>query len=105
VWDAVVLLDGDGAQQKLALMGQALEFLKDQYRHCKPILAYGSSATLLERADISLTLPNGSADPGIIADSGTGKSNADGNQRMLTAFVEALAAHRHFEREMDPPMV
>ena len=29
--------------------GHALEFLKDQYRHCKPILLMGAAQTLLGR--------------------------------------------------------
>ena len=37
LWDAVVLPDGDAAKV-LSGLAQALEFVKDQYRHCKPML-------------------------------------------------------------------
>ena len=40
-------------------VGHALEFMKDQYRHCKTILALGAGATLLDKADIPGTLPGG----------------------------------------------
>jgi catalase len=81
----------------LAADGRALEFLKDQYRHCKTMLAIGSSADLLARAGIPTTLTDGSADPGLLL-AAPGGVDAD-------AFVAALARHRHFERETDPPRV
>ena len=42
LFDAVVVPDGEEAAERLALLGQALEFIKDQYRHCKPILMLGA---------------------------------------------------------------
>ena len=38
VFDALVLPDGAAAAGALAKNGRVLEFLKDTYRHCKPIL-------------------------------------------------------------------
>src|SRR6202000_104487 len=43
LFDAVVIPDGQGAVEILAGDGRTLEFLKDQYRHCKPILAFGAA--------------------------------------------------------------
>ena len=34
-----------------------LEFIKDQYRHAKPILALGTGADLLESAGVPSALP------------------------------------------------
>jgi catalase len=82
----------------LAADGRALEFLKDQYRHCKPILALGAGAALLSNAGIPQSLPTGKKDPGLVARSGDLDSTAN-------AFIAALARHRHFERESDPPVV
>jgi catalase len=48
LWDAVVLPVGALADARLADVGQAVEFIKDQYRHCKPMLALGSESLLLE---------------------------------------------------------
>ncbi len=98
LWDAVVLPDGTAAATKLAGLGRALEFVKDQYRHCKPILALGSGADVLAAAMIPSQLPDGSADPGVVRSTG---STADA----ATAFVTALGKHRVFERETDPPVV
>jgi catalase len=103
LWDAVVLPGGAAAQARLSAQGQVKEFLKDQYRHCKPILALGESVQLIEAAGIPTTLPDGSPDLGIIQSkrSSAAKKNASG----IDGFIAALAKHRYFERDQDPPLV
>ena len=76
-----------------------MEFVKDQYRHCKPILAFGASSGLLEGAGIFATLPSGGKDPGVLL------CEEDNVTKAVAAFVEAVARHRHFERETLPPRV
>jgi len=99
VWDALVIPGGSAAVAALAESGHALEFLKDQYRHCKPIMLIGAARALLARANIPETLPSGEADPGLLLiDTGPAAS-------AVTAFTQALAQHRHFARETDPPRV
>jgi catalase len=97
LWDACVILDGETA---LAQSGHAVEFVKDQYRHCKPMLVLGAGALLLEAARIPRELPDGSADQGLLLHESGAQIDV-----LLPAFVEALARHRHFERETDPPLV
>jgi catalase len=98
-WDAVIVPHGQDATSIFSRSGHALEFLKDQYRHCKPLLLAGSAGALLKVAGIPPQLECGSEDPGLI--------QADPRQLEagLAAFVEALERHRHFERETDPPRV
>ena len=99
LFDALVLPDGEGAVEALAADAHTLEFLRDQYWHCKPILAFGASVALLADARIPTTLPDGSADIGlVIADD----VDAD---RAIANFIGALGLHRHFERENNPPLV
>ncbi|MBA3589844.1 MAG: catalase [Methylibium sp.] len=108
LWDAVVLPDGDAAQAALAGLGMAVEFVKDQYRHCKPMLVLGSATTLLEAANASAQLPDGSADPGIVVAPPVEPDAAEplgGVTSAIQAFIGALGKHRHFEREVDPPPV
>jgi catalase len=99
VWDAVVLPDGKAAAATLAKTGHALEFLKDQYRHCKPILLMGAASALLDAAGIPAKLPSGAADPGLLEFGGDQLGAA------APAFIAAVTKHRHFERETDPPRV
>ena len=67
--------------------------MKDQFRHCKPILALGGAVALLQAAGI----PDGA--PGIVhvapAETEAG----------IEAFTRLLAGHRVYERETDPPTV
>jgi catalase len=97
LFDAVVLPDGDAAVDALAAVGLVPEFVKDQYRHCKAILALGAGARLLEKAGIPRQLPDGADDPGILRFEQAGEAVPD--------FVEAVARHRHVERFSDPPRV
>jgi catalase len=97
LYDAMVLPDGAAAVDALRADGHTLEFLKDQYRHCKPILALGASANLLKACGIDATLPGGQPDPGLIV--------ATDATAVAEAFAGAIARHRHFERETDPPRV
>ena len=99
LFDAVAIPGGPDAVKTLGNLGHALEFLKDQYRHAKPILALGAGTTLLEKASIPAALSSGKPDPGLIL----GK---DGEAaKTIPVFLKAIARHRHHEREMDPPEV
>jgi catalase len=97
LYDALALPDGDEAVTTLRADGRTLEFIKDQYRHCKPILAFGAGEQLLSACGIDRTLPDGLQDPGVLIASDTSAGQDD--------FVAAIATHRHFARETDPPRV
>ncbi|MDN3922328.1 catalase [Roseateles violae] len=107
LWDAVVLANDAAAARPLSMYGQALDFVKDQYRHCKPILALGGPGGLLAAVNLPLMLPEGEADPGLFVCAPPSetdpalRTDAD----TVTAFIAGLARHRHFERETDPPRV
>ncbi|MBC8017691.1 MAG: hypothetical protein H7X83_04110 [Verrucomicrobia bacterium] len=74
--------------------------MRDQYRHCKPMLVIGSgAASLLEKAGVPSTLEDGAPDPALIGTEGETLTKA------LAAFKAALAGHREFRRETDPPQV
>lgn len=96
LYDALVLPAGTTAISALREDGRALEFIKDQYRHCKPILVLGESEQLLQACAIETTLPGGQADPGLVVADGTA---------VIDDFVAAIAGHRHYERETDPPRI
>jgi catalase len=97
LYDALVLPDGAGAVKALRADGRTLEFIKDQYRHCKPILVLGASRQLLEACGIEAALPDGKPDPGLLV--------APDAAKAADAFVAAIAKHRHFDREANPPRV
>ena len=97
LYDALVLPDGNDAIAALRGDGRTLEFIKHQYRHCKPILALGAGAQLLDACGIDTALPDGQPDPGLLV--------AVDAEAVGDAFVAAIGKHRHFARETDPPRV
>ncbi|MBG6219188.1 MULTISPECIES: catalase [unclassified Janthinobacterium] len=99
LFDAVVLADGQGAVQQLGDDANALDFLRLQYRHCKPMLAIGAGQGLLDKAGVPAALPDGTPDPAVIV------VPSGEVLKATAAFKKALAAHRAFARETDPPRV
>ena len=101
LFDGLVLPDGDEAVAALAQDGHTAEFVKDQFRHCKTILAIGASRKLLAQAGLPQSLDKSQAQGGtglIVVDAGQAAAG-------VAAFLDALVKHRHFGREMDPPLV
>ncbi|MEP6999869.1 MAG: catalase [bacterium] len=98
LFDALVLPDGEAGVTALMSDGHTVEFVVNQYRHCKTILALGASSTLLNLAGVSPALPSGVDDPGVLV------VERWANQ-VTHQFIAALAKHRHPERETDPPLV
>jgi catalase len=96
LFDAVVVPGGQEESTVLARSGEAVEFIRDQYRHCKPILVLKGGKSLVENAGVKFTLPSGELDPGVLY------FEDENYDRILPQFIEAIAAHRHFEREIEP---
>ncbi|WP_426107926.1 catalase [Massilia sp. TSP1-1-2] len=99
LYDAVVVPDGEAAVKALSRDAHALDFMREQYRHCKPIMVVGTAAALLQQAGVPPALPDGSPDPALIG------TDNDDLAAAVDAFKQALASHRSFARETDPPMV
>ncbi|GAA5785073.1 catalase [Chitiniphilus shinanonensis] len=97
LFDAVAVPDGADATQTLANAGTVLEFLRDQYRHCKPIVVVGAAGALLDKAGIPLTLPDGAADPALV--------QVAAMDQGVAALIDALGRPRDHARETDPPRV
>lgn len=99
IYDAVVIAGGEASCAKLSRDAYALEFVRLQYRHCKPILALGKGADLLAIAGIPTKLPDGSIDSAILT---TPDNQWDTG---YASFKSVLASHRFYLRETDPPLV
>ncbi|GJI94093.1 catalase HPII [Duganella caerulea] len=119
LWDGAIVPDRDDAYAGLAADASgsdtpgsdtpggtplnrdvaALEFVRLQYRHDKPLLAVGNGAQLLHAAGLPQVLPDGEPDPGVIIfERGEGAA-------ALLRFDAALVRHRVYARETDPPIV
>ena len=96
LFDALVLPAGDKVIEALAADGHTMDYVKDQFRHCKTILVLGAAKKLLEMAGIPGVAGK---DPGLLW--------ADENRAAdaVPQFIKAISAHRHPSRESDMPMV
>ncbi len=101
LFDGLILADGAAAIAALAQDGHTMEFIKDQFRHCKPILAVGEARQLLVQAGLPISMDKS------LAQGGTGLIGVEPGdaEAAVGLFTEALAKHRHFGREMDPPLL
>lgn len=97
LFDALVLPDGEQAIAALARDAHTFDFIKDQYRHCKTILAFDAAKTLLQKAGIAATT---NADAGLLIAPKKPQAAA-----LAKEFIAAVAKHRHTVRESDPPSV
>ena len=95
LYDAVIVADGEASAKMLMGDADALDFVRQQFRHCKPILAVGAGADLLRKAGVPEKMEDGSADPSLWC------VPAGGVVPALTEFKAAVAAHRNFQREVD----
>ena len=92
-FDGIILPDGDAVVAALLGDPHTCDYVKDQYRHCKTLLVGPSSDAILLACGISVTLPSGETDTGIIQGVARKRGSA------MPAFETALAAHRHYARE------
>jgi catalase len=93
LFDGLVLPDGTEGVQALGRCFEVMDFIANQYRHGKTILALGAATALLAQAGASMKLKSGDADPGIVLGAAAKADHA------VKAFIAALGQHRHPERE------
>jgi catalase len=89
LFDAVAVVGGKNTWSKLP---DAKDFVSDAFRHCKAIALVGDAAELLPAW--GLVPPDAKEVPGVVQGRTT--------KAISSAFIEAIAAHRHWEREADP---
>jgi catalase len=98
LFDALIVPAGEEAIKTLSLNALSLEFVKDQYRHCKAILAIGEGKKLLDKCGIPRWLPDGESDAALIT-----ADNA--KPAVIAEFTAAIGKHRNLARYADPPLI
>ncbi|MFC9897942.1 catalase [Nocardia sp. NPDC127579] len=95
LYDAVVVAGGSSSAETLARNGSAVHFVLEAFKHGKPIGAFGSGAVVLRVAGIVTDIAP-SEDIG--ADHGVVTTDAEPRKEFVTAFANAVAAHRNWQR-------
>jgi catalase len=98
LFDAVYVPGGDASVAALEGEIEAGNFVNEAYKHCKAIAATGSGVNLLARFLAgNLTEPKSSGGA-VVANEGVVSSEA-ATDKFASTFIEAIAQHRHWERE------
>jgi catalase len=98
LFDAVLVAGGRESVEALRRNGAALRYVTEAYKHYKPLGALGEGVDLLRDAPL-----NGArlSDNGLVDEAGV-VTLADGGGELegfATAFAQAIAHHRFFERD------
>ena len=94
VFDAVYIAGGSDCVAALIAEPDALHFVEEAYKHCKPVAAEPEAESLLEYTYIS----NVMNDEGYNADE-DGLILKKGNTDLSNAFINAMKQHRFWNRE------
>ncbi len=95
LWDAVYVPGGAASVTALKAGGEAVPFIKEAFRHAKPIGGSAEGADLVEAAiaeDIAATAPPGAVIPGVVLARGAQLA------AFPAALVQAIGQHRFWDR-------
>jgi catalase len=100
LYDAVYIPGGQKSIDALKAHGYVINFINQAFKHCKPIGASSEAISLLMDTNIDnvkFASMNGNdtvSDKGVVTANGA-------TDKFNNAFIEAIAAHRHWIREKD----
>jgi catalase len=99
LYDAVYVPGGEKSIATLSLLADAVDFVRDAYRHCKAVGFSGEATQLVEVAGLSkiATMQPLAEDPGVVM------SPKSDMKKFNKNFIAAIAAHRNWAREAPPP--
>ena len=100
-FDAVYVPGGKENVDSLKKRGNALHFVNEAFKHCKAIAAVGEGVELFRESDITgVSIAEQGSNGEITFDKGvvTASDNTDLNN-FAKRFIEAIAMHRHWDRE------
>jgi catalase len=106
-YDAIFVPGGELSVAALEANGDAIHFIQEAYKHCKPIAAVGEAVDLVILAELEDTAlaDDEAADGGamaVVSDQGIVTSRApELVAELAEAFVRAIAMHRHWSRDVD----
>ena len=96
LFDAVYVPGGEESAASLARNGDAIHFVNEAFRHCKPLAFSGEGVSLLDRASVGQVA---APQEGVASSDGI-VAAADASGDFCDAFVEAIAQHRHWDRQL-----
>ncbi|MES2414338.1 MAG: catalase [Pseudomonadota bacterium] len=97
MFDAVLIAGGAQSVATLALSGEAVHFVLEAYKHCKPICAVNEGVQLLSSLGFSQSKnPEQVTQPAAGVIVGDARKAPEG--QLAQEFIAAIAQHRHWDR-------
>jgi len=106
-YDAIFVPGGELSVAALEANGDAIHFIQEAYKHCKPIAAAGEAVDLVILAELedAALADDEEADGGataVVSDQGIVTSRSpELVAELAEAFVRAIAMHRHWSRDVE----
>lgn len=111
LYDAVLVAGGQDSIDALLRSGEAVHYASEAYKHAKAVGALGAGVRLLDQAPMLDARLASEAGDGVVSETGTVTLIADSTSAagdgasgdlgaFASAFAEAVAQHRHFERQV-----
>jgi catalase len=99
LFDAVYVPGGEASVSALLRETEAQEFVREAYKHCKTIAASGGGVGLLARSLGEAVGETDTSGDEVALSAGVVTSRDASTKVVATAFIQAMAQHRHWERE------
>ncbi len=96
VYDAVYVPGGTNSVGTLEADADAIHFLNQAYKHCKPVAADASALQVLQSTYFHKKLPEDNKDETVIRE---GVIVGNDTAQVATQFISAMKMHRFWERE------
>lgn len=99
LYDAVYVPGGEKSAATLQQIPDAVDFVREAYKHAKPLAFSGAGTTLIEAAGLNkiAVMQKVDSDPGIV------QSTKPDMKKFTQRFMQAIATHRHWARLAPPP--
>jgi catalase len=100
MYDAVLVAGGRESVGSLRMQGDALHFVNEAFRHCKPIAAAGEAVELLRDSQLrGVDIAGGDRGSRLVADEGVVTGGSDELASVVDEFKAAIAQHRFWMRQ------
>jgi len=99
LFDAVYIPGGDASVEALKPNAEVNEFVNEAYKHCKAIAASGSGVGLVAKSLGEKFSESDTTGKLVAKTDGVVTSRGPVTANFTTEFIDAIAQHRHWERE------
>jgi catalase len=95
MFDAVYVPGGAKSVEALKMNGEAIHFINEAFKHCKPIAATAEGVDLLDASEIKGVALS---DSSLQDDQGVVTARGNDASKIAKSFINAISQHRHWNR-------